>query len=178
MLAHIVMNNLMTIKDWIVCLIGGIIAMLLQYAVIWSDNFIRSRHGEMHGKWYEVLDEYNGLKERLDVVIIKQRGNRIYGSMKRLLPTEESHRRWCFEGYVRGNHMVVIFHIKNPRADPASYGTVVLRRDMSNRNEVVWRGCYTRPEFTSNEDIDRGSIPMGKMHWQRSRPHAKMNQST
>lgn len=151
-------------------IVGAIFGSILQSIVTAYSRFRRSRKGEWHGKWYEVLPPFQGLPERWDEIEIRQDGNRLSGTARRISPLRETKRKWVFEGYVSGSRMIGFFYLTDQKIDPASYVTVIMARDSHARHEAVWRGFYTRPEFLSPDAIAHGESNTGIMWWQRSHP--------
>lgn len=167
--------------NWSELLAGGVIGALLsgvlQYFVMRAYDYWESLKGEWHGTWYEVLPSYQGLPERWDLLSLTQRGNRVRGTAKRIVPVDEKKRRWKFEGYASGNKLIGFFYLTNLKIDPSSYIPVVMLRDRHSRHECVWRGFYLRPEFMSEDDILEGMACGGKMWWQRSKPSQRYFES-
>jgi hypothetical protein len=151
-------------------IVSGIIGMILQQIVIKFNKYLDSESKPMHGDWYEILPAYQGLPERIDLIILRQYGNIVTGKAKRISPKQENKRKWYFYGYVSGNRLIGFFYILNKGIDPSSYIPIILARDIHSRHEAIWRGVYYRPEYESDESIINGTMETGSMWWQKTNP--------
>ena len=171
------MNQLFSMPSVVGIILGGIVGMILQWVAIWISRWWASKNSVLNGVWYEALSPFQGLPQRWDKIHLRQVGGVFCGKAHRISHKSERKRKWTIVGYNHGNRLIALYYIKSQRNDPASYGTIVLVRDASLRNEVLWRGHYDRPEFTDPREIISGEIPRGTMWWQRSHPQETCHDS-
>jgi len=160
--------------EYTLLILGILIGVILTFIIKYLSNNLFQQNEEMSGVWFEILHAYDGLNERWDKLIIEQRGNRLKGAISRISPSPESDRKWEFVGYIHGLYIVGIYYIINTNEDSTSYGTIILKRDTTVRNEAVWRGRYTRPEYMDPHLYFAGQVSMGTMLWQRTQPKIKI----
>lgn len=155
--------------------IGAILGAVAGVALQEWVNSLRLRvpwggRSEFTGSFSEELQSYAvgefKRPNRQDRVVAKQRGNRIWGEIRRQQPSLEGRKRWHFRGYVDGGLLVAAFWTITPSEDPTSYGTIVMHRDGPN----VWAGRYWRPGTVDDaKSALRGdALPGHPITWRKS----------
>jgi len=150
--------------------VGALLGAALQLLLITGDRFIASWRGEFRGTWYQILPPWRNQPERIDRLTVRQRGQRIRVSVKRLGPHSETKRRWKMTGYVHGNVLVAVFYTTTPKEDSSSYGVLTLHRDTQIKESSVWRGTYNRPDTEPLDVIRQGCATNRPIVWQRKSP--------
>lgn len=153
--------------------LGAVVSLILQGCVA-GIRLIREFTGrEFSGRMYQILPAFASNGERIDKVRIRQRGAKLTGTIRRISPSEEVKRKWCFAGYYYGETVVVVFYTKVLRIDPASFGVMVLRRDHDIRDCGVWRGFYARPKYEGTGPPNGPGVSNNPIVWQRINPSIK-----
>jgi hypothetical protein len=152
--------------------VGVVLGFILKPVLTHIVKYLRSCTSEWHGTWYEIIPEQHDLSERWDLIEIRQDGDTLTGTAKRIRPVTEKNRLYSFQGYTDGDRMIGFFALANRRKlDPASYIPITLIKD--ENNGTVWRGSYTWPAYSTGDDIVRGTVKTGYTWWQRDNPKIK-----
>jgi hypothetical protein len=164
--------------EWSNVLLGAGISAAFAIAIggVWVrgtgvvGGWFLERRGEIRGTWYEILAPCDDKPERIDIVKLHQRGQRIHGHIERLRPEKTgSNAKWRFAGYVHGNVVVCVFFTTTPKNDPSSYGVINMHRDPAHP-DALYRGYYTRPDFAPYEEFVGEGISRRPISWQREHP--------
>jgi hypothetical protein len=164
--------------DWASILVGALVSAVagLLLAAVWLrgtvalSGWFRQRYGEVRGKWYSTLSPFDDSPERVDEMLVRQRGPRIWGTIERVRPG--GHKgKWRFRGYTHGNVVVCVFYTTFMN-DPSSYGVICVHRDP--RQPGTYRGYYTRPDFEGYEKFlpDGDGLSRRPIVWTRQDPRA------
>ena len=113
-------------------------------------DFLKSRHSELSGEWFQVIYDENGEVAKKDKVECRHLGTRLKGSIKRIEPPSENHKAWVFEGYFLDDLFFGTFQTSDRRHNPGSYGTLQLRK-------VIFKGETTLEGFYVKSDSQLGS---------------------
>lgn len=156
--------------------IGGVLrALWRRGSGAFVDRLMR-RHGEIRGEWFAILPEFvdregNAQVERIDHMVIRQRGQRLFGQIRRVRPRSDDgkERRWQLYGYTHGNTVVCLFYTLSPQSDPTSYGAINVHRDPARRD--VYRGFYTRPDYDPYKNFTEKGLARRPIVWQRPDPN-------
>jgi len=160
----------MTTKDYFLAFIGAIAGISLQGLVALVIAAKQFTGKEFAGKLYAVLPPSGGKMERQDRMRIRQKGQRITGSIKRIRPHAERGYRWKMNGYSHGNTIVAVFFTMAPRKDSSSYGVMVMHRDPDIKECAVWKGYYVRPDLYGLESIKKADVARHLLVWQQVDP--------
>lgn len=100
--------------------------------------------GTFSGKWYNCIFDSSGGIVSIDTVIAKQRGQMVYGKIRRIFSStanEEEFRRrkWKFTGRVTDNEFFAIFWSVDPLIISRGSWYVVSKRDYH------YEGSYLKP---------------------------------
>jgi hypothetical protein len=155
-------------------LLGAVVTLAIQGAISGLMYVRESRNGEFTGTWYAVLPASSGKAERREVMRVRQRRQVLAVSIRRYSPPEESGRRWRMTAYVHGNILIGLFYTRVPKRDPSSYGAILLHRDDSVKDCMVWRGYYVRPDGNTLAEIVDLRAERHPIVWQQLRPEQRL----
>lgn len=123
------------LTDLYINIIAGLIGAGLIYVLQKTYFFIREKRAPLSGTWYVTYEN----PEINDEFIIKQRGESVSGQIIRRLPSDESQRKWIFEGRFKEQVFFASFWASNE--DTIGYGCWFLSRV----NEDLFRGYMLIP---------------------------------
>src|ERR1700726_4778120 len=115
--------------------VAGAVLMLITQSIFWK---LRESSGGYTGPWRQnIFDEQGNIVKR-DQIDLRQRGELLYGTIKRVFPDEQAHRRWKCYGRIRGSDFFAIFWSMN--VSVRSYGCWYVRQVSDNK----FSGYYFR----------------------------------
>ncbi len=123
------------LTDLYINIIAGLIGAGLIYVLQKTYFFIMEKRAPLSGTWYVTYEN----PEINDEFIIKQRGESVSGQIIRRLPSDESKRKWLFEGRFKEQVFFASFWASNE--DTIGYGCWFLSRV----NEDLFRGYMLIP---------------------------------
>lgn len=162
--------------NWPSIVIGAVASVLAAgiLGLIWTrgagaaGSWLSQRHGEIRGTWYGILDPFESDPKRVDKMRIRQRGQRVYGTIQRVRPPSRR-GKWRFSGYIHGNVVICVFWTTTPKEDPTSYGVITVHREPTGSGGG-YRGYYTRPDFEPFRNFITRGLPRRPIAWQREHP--------
>lgn len=160
----------MTNKEIALALIGAVAGISLQGLVAAIVALKQLNGREFAGIIYAILPPSGGKSERIDRMRVRQSGQHLKASIKRLAPSSERGYRWRMAGYTHGNTIVAVFHTTAPRKDSSSYGVMVMHRDPNVKECAVWKGYYVRPDLHGLESIKKANVARYPLIWQQVHP--------
>lgn len=114
--------------SWVVWLVGIATSVAGGFVVLffqWTSARIQE-HGEpFTGTWYAKIYNDSGGVAKRDMILVRQRGERLEGTIKREFPIEQREKRWHFRARCRSNVVFGIFWAVDTRV--VSFGTFTLR---------------------------------------------------
>lgn len=163
----------MTNLDLPNALLGAAAGLLIQGLIVLTIAIRQYTRREFSGRIYAILPPSGGKEERWDVMRIRQAGQRLTGSIKRVKPDTERGCKWKFIGYSHGNTIVSVFFTTDPRRDSSSYGVMVMHRNPEIKDRAVWQGYYVRPDLHGLESIKNSDVARYPLIWQKQDPHVR-----
>ena len=163
----------MSSHDIISALFGAVVGLALQLTGSALMALKQTAGSEFGGTLYAILSPSGGKPERIEEMQVRQRGQRISGSIRRVAPASERGRTWKLEGYVHGNVITALFFPTNPRTDSSSYGIIALHRDATVTDCGVWRGYYIRPDSHGADAVQLARPKRQPLVWQRIDPSTR-----
>ena len=128
-------------------IIIGIISIVIALAPLIYKRFKEVR-SPYTGIWEDrIYDDNNNVIKR-DIFYLKQNGNEIIGTAKRIFPKDQNHRRYEVYGKLLGRDFVAIFWATDQSI--LSYGCWFI----TQRNDTTFVGSYLR---MSKKDYSRRS---------------------
>lgn len=101
-------------------------------------RYFKTRRGALTGEWRgEILDS-SGKTVKTDIYNIKHTDDKLYGSIKRMLPENLNYRKWNFYGKIRGKDFFAIFWSQDLSTE--SYGCWYLHRT----SDTKFDGAYLK----------------------------------
>jgi hypothetical protein len=122
---------------------GGIVILIAQ----WAYRKYQEKTGGYSGLWEHRIFDAAGQVVKRDRMVLKQRGDRVYGSIERTYPPTHVHRRWRMEGRLRGRDFFATFWSLDPTIP--SYGCWYLHQ----ANDESFSGYYLRLTEENHKDI-------------------------
>lgn len=107
-------------------LIAGLVGAFLVFIVQWIFRVMVENRAPFSGTWYEQIYDDEGNVVKKDTHYIRQRGDTLTGKIQRTYPPEQTHRRYLFNGRIRGRNYFAIFWSTSP--DILSYGCWYMRQ--------------------------------------------------
>ena len=141
-------------------LVGAIATILARELFL----YIKSRRGVYSGKWIQIIYDEDGNEIKRDEVIAKHIGNTLRGTVRRVFPENQAHKRWRFEGQIRGRLFFGIFWSTNVVRNPNSYGTLQL--NIVNENEMD--GFYVKLVTNAEGFVFTQRLKQVKLKWKRA----------
>jgi len=112
-------------------------------------QWLQEQRGPYTGTWYATAYSEKGQSIKHDTFCLKQRGDRITGTISRTFPEEQNYRRWHLSATVIGNELYGSFW--PTRRDITSYGSWCLKQDTDDR----FVGYYLSWKHESHDDLTR-----------------------
>lgn len=129
--------------------ITSIAGAIIWQAIIVLYRRVREFRGDYTGIWRtEILDDA-GQVVKVDRLKVKQYNDVLSGSIERKIPENEAHRKWKFEGRLRGADFFAVFWSVDTSV--MSYGCWYVHQQSDN----VLNGYYLR---LSQQGTDRKSV--------------------
>ena len=92
------------------------------------------------GKWENRIYDPEGEIIKSDIVILRQVGEEIAGSIRREFPAHQAHRKWEIAGKLIGKDFIAIFWSDNPEI--TSHGCWHLRKE----SDTLFSGYYMKTD--------------------------------
>ncbi len=132
------------LTDLYINIIAGLIGAGLIYVLQKLYVFIVEKRAPLSGIWYATYEN----REINDEFVIKQRGESLSGQIIRRLPSDESQRKWTFEGHFKEQMFFASFWASNE--DTIGYGCWFLSRV----NENLFQGYMLIPQLLNSKTLD------------------------
>lgn len=107
-------------------IMASIAAIIIWEAAGWIVNRIRENRFGYTGVWEDEIFDSDSTVVKRDSVELRQRGEEVYGNIRRIIPVEQNDKRWKFYGRIIGSNFFAVFW-QVDRNDP-SYGCWYLHR--------------------------------------------------
>ena len=102
--------------------LGALIVLVLRLAFA----SLSGRGGAYGGTWEQTLTGGRGTMRARDLVICRQIGDELRGTMRRVEPSVEDYKEWRFAGHVQGGLAVCAYWGADPQRLPGDFGTLQL----------------------------------------------------
>jgi len=135
--------------DFLINLLAGLVGAALVFVVQKIYRVVTERSSPYTGTWYDAIYDEQGNVIKNDILEIRQRGDTLYGKIYRTTPPEQRHRKWNFNGRLRGSQFFAIFW--SSTADIPSYGCWYL----SQTEDDKFVGYYLSLQKTIGEDPNK-----------------------
>jgi hypothetical protein len=122
---------------------GGIVILVGQ----WIFGKVQEKTGGYSGVWEHQIFDNAGQVVKRDRMDLKQRGDRVFGSIERTFPSSLAHRRWRMEGRLRGKDFFATFWSLDQSVP--SYGCWYLHQT----GDDSFCGYYLRLTEENHKDI-------------------------
>lgn len=103
--------------------LGSVVYLLGYYLIDW----LRSEGAVHTGKYEQKIPAQHEEPEKRDEVSCRQVGSKLSGTIRRIQPTDQNHKRWKFEGRTAESAVLLTFWSTDPVRNPGSNGTIMLR---------------------------------------------------
>lgn len=137
------MTNL--VDDLVSALIGSTAGLILRTLQEWHQEL----RGPYTGTWYGTAYSEQGEPIKHDTFCLKQRGDKITGTISRTFPQEENYRKWQLSAMVIGNELYGSFWPTEKSI--VSYGSWCLKQDTDDR----FIGYYLSWKHETHTDLTR-----------------------
>jgi hypothetical protein len=134
--------------NFILGIFSGMVVAGLCAATVFMVHRYKGGRGVFVGEWDQYIPATNNQPAKHDLVTCHQHGDRVYGRIKRIEPTEKNWKGWQFEGRVREHVFAATFWSEDPGVD--SFGTMLLVHSGEHR----YKGYYTK-HAPAERDLDR-----------------------
>jgi hypothetical protein len=132
-------------KEFYINVISGLVGAGLVYLIQLLWRYWTERRAAYTGTWYGSIFDDKGQVVKADTFDLRQRGETISGSFVRARPTNQNHRKWYFEGKLRGREFFAIYW--SATKDIQSYGCWYL----TQADDDTFTGYYLSLQRTLNE---------------------------
>ena len=116
--------------------LAGLILAAIPLLIFINEN-IKRKKSPFTGIWEDEIYE-NGIIVKKDIFFLKQKGDLITGTAKRIFPDDQTERRYDIQGKIIGHDFVAFFGATNKIA--LSYGSWFL----SQVNDTTFDGNYLK----------------------------------
>lgn len=130
----------------VIGIIGSIVGALLVICFQWFYRRMNENSSPFTGKWHGGYYDDDDTPLARDEVIVRQNGENVMGTIARLYPEEQNHRKWIWTGKLKDKNLFAIFWPTT--ADIPSYGCLYLRQV----NDDCFTGHYLSYRETMNPD--------------------------
>lgn len=133
---------------WLGITTGVVSSIIIIVGKIIYTNFICYTQSKYSGKWKDEIYDSNGNVVKRDMYVLKhhKRNNTITGTISRVAPVEQIHRRWKCSGVLSGEHLILSFWSEDViKSDGCIYA--VLKEDF------IYEGLYLKAENSSINKI-------------------------
>lgn len=128
--------------------VAGAVLMLVSQIIFWK---VREFRAGYTGEWETNIFDDQGRIAKRDHLDVRQRAELVYGTINRIFPDAQKHRRWRFYGRLRGNDFFAIFWSKD--VSVISYGCWYVHQVSDHK----FSGYYLR---LSDEGAQVTGIPL------------------
>lgn len=132
--------------ELVIAVIGAIIGAILWEAGRSIRDRLRERAAPHTGRWLGTISKHGSEEPKDDLYEIRQSSSELFGTIARLKPDKQNHRRWRFHGRLIGRDFIGAFW-------GDSYGVWFLRKPRND--DWQFEGRYLSIHDTLNPD---GSI--------------------
>ena len=142
-------------SDFGIGIITGVVSsvIIIVTKIIYT-NILCYTQSKYSGKWKDEIYDNNGNIVKRDMYVLKhhKRNNTITGTISRVAPVEQIHRKWKCSGVLSGEHLILSFWSDDViKSDGCIY--VVLKEDFT------YEGLYLK---TEHSDISMVKIKLIK----------------
>jgi hypothetical protein len=130
--------------DFVSIAIGFSVSIIGLFIAKWGPPLLDYFGGPIAGKWVQTIYKYNGEPKRVDEVKCYQRGNNVYGTIKRIEPSDQKEKQWKFLGIYLNGTLFSVYFPKN--RNRISYGSWLLKVDRK-----TCEGIYRKYKLQSND---------------------------
>ena len=126
---------------WLGIITGVVSSLIIIVGNIIYANFIYYTRSKYSGKWKDEIYDSNGNIVKRDTYVLKhhKRNNTITGTISRVAPVEQIHRRWKCSGVLSSEHLILSFWSEDAiKSDGCIYA--VLKED------YIYEGLYLKAE--------------------------------
>jgi hypothetical protein len=113
---------------------GGLVVLFIQ----WASGRIQERGAPFTGTWYATIYDDAGVPIKRDIVDVRQRGERLEGTIRRKVPIDQHEKKWQFRARCRSNVIFGMFWSLDTGI--VSFGTFTLRY----ADDGEYHGFYMR----------------------------------
>ncbi len=142
-------------KEFIDSIIGALIVSFLCWLVKTLYQYFRYyRNSKYSGTWKDEIFDENGQVVKQDIFTIKhnKRTNHFIGTVKRVFPNEQSHRKWNCSGVIISNHFILSFWSDDLIMSDGCVYTVLV-------DDYTYEGYYLRG---TKDEINKVKIRLTK----------------
>lgn len=151
--------NVALVRDVSIATAGAIAGGAVVYLFDRALKKLREARGGYTGVWEgTILGEDNKSVSKRDVILLRQDGEEARGSIARVFPQGQNHRRWEFRGRFRGSDFFAVFWSTDPSIQ--SYGCWYVQQ----KTDDLFSGFYLRLS-----ERDRNLITPVALEVQRTR---------
>jgi len=136
------------VYDFGINLFSGLVGAILVFIAQFVYRRIRESGAPYTGTWHGSILDNEGKVTKQDIMEIKQTGLELSGTIRRIFPEDQRHRKWRFEGRLRGTSFFAVFW--SLRSDVQSYGCWYLRQI----HDDSFDGYYLSLQRTISENGD------------------------
>lgn len=127
-------------KEFIMSCVGALIVSFLGWLTKSVYQYFRYyRNSKYSGEWRdEIYNERNQIIKK-DIIVLRhnKRTNCVTGSVKRIYPNEQTHRKWQCSGVITANHLIVSFWSDDLiMSDGCVYAVMI--------NDYIYEGYYLK----------------------------------
>ena len=150
------------LNEFMINLISGFIGAFLILVI----QFLYKRFSEINspftGDWEDIIYDENGIVIKQDQIRIRQKGDVVYGNIKRFKPENQKHRRWKFSGRIHGKNFIAIFWPKD-KSIP-SFGCWYVHQ----HDDFLFKGHYLKLDEKKARKIKKVPVDIKRINQKKN----------
>ena len=137
--------------------LGGFAVLAFQ----WIVSYVQEEGGPLTGEWVQFIPAQKEEPEKHDIVHCRDKGSKLRGWIERVEPTDQSFKKWRFQGQRKGSLVFLTFCTTDRERNPSSYGTIQLH--MAEGNHL--RGFYVKLIVNTDQSRFTGQLEQFNLEW-------------
>lgn len=133
--------------------VGGVILHLMKSLAV----YISELRGPYTGKWENRIYNSSGGLVKVDRMSLRQRGEEVKGTIKRISPEKQKCKIWRFQGRIIDQNLFATYWSKQKRIK--SYGSWYVRQKADDK----FSGVYLKYSNADAKEVDSVEITMTKL---------------